>query len=54
MKNILITMSITQNFRENSQLSQLVQTTPTQLPQQVYTVQVKKQVANIIENLKNI
>ena len=53
MNTIQNMTNITTSFPEKHQQSQLVQTIQTQPHQQVYTVQVKKQVANIIEKLSS-
>jgi len=46
-------MNTTLNFIEKGQQSQLEQTTQTLLHRQVYTALVKKQVADIIEDLSS-
>jgi len=53
MNTIQNITNITTSFLEKRQQSQLVQTIQTQPHQQVYTVQVKKQVADIIEKLSS-
>jgi hypothetical protein len=53
MNTIQNITNITTSFLEKRQQSQLVQTIQTQPRLQVYTVQVKKQVADIIENLSS-
>jgi hypothetical protein len=53
MNTIQNITNITTSFLEKRQQSQLVQTIQTQPRLQVYTVQVKKQVADIIEKLSS-